>query len=922
MKETRLAIPKKRKIHISEASSVKGKEVEASKSSDKVEEKVIQRIFVLLENNDTNMYMYSDPIFVPHISVYTNTDIVSELKENLTPEQYKQLGNTCFGNFLQMKRYEVQHQLFRCFMTLQLEGTPNNVFAKHVNGTSLHFTLREFALVTGLKCVGNDADFEFSEKVPNRLIETYFAGANLVKKKHLMKCFADKNWGPDNDGDALKIALLYFIQTFIFSSEKNSTTIPRLHFDLVESGRNSEYNWGLKAFETLTKSISKKTDAQKTYYRIVGMPLAIQVWFYECCSDVDPKIALRVDNVVPRILNWRTTGNQPNFAYLMNDMFNDKANMKYTIAYRCCIHLHTNAYRCCIQDTTYIFIQMHITIYNNIQMHTDTTCKCIQDTTYICIQMHTTIVYKDIHPTDIELAVIQIPPVGVDVENNPTPAHSDKSGEDSDDFSPTPDLQCKKKHVASIGPSSSPPHKKCKEHERHLSNTEYQSKIPSLADSKNDEVSSLRKDLNSFKEYVVGEFKSLRTLINDNFKMLSDHLQHNQQNEGQEGVSTEFYVSQFELDDKFLPSQIPETRIVIHNIAKKVESTPVPSHRNRRPSRWYSSPYESNFDSAGTSVKLTPIFEKRHPFEDDSITGPHPTLIIQEYDKWVRDGLLARHDQRSNLEDHYKKNKSTLHIPLDFGVDQHIDVIFYYLRKKGKYTQTSNFKYTTVDCIFKIRIAEIFDKYADTDSNANVAKEEDVVCEYIRGYRLLANVPWHTVDNVLIPVNLKDKLYWVLAVVSFKERCIKVYDSYRYAGHDAYVASEIDKLAKLVPLHLSISGFYRDSQGIDWSTYSAYTDKSHTDPFEVFFISDLPQQKAGSMDCGVYVAAYAEFLSTLGEIPQTTFDSNQLHQRYGALIWDYAMRKIDADAISENEAPSKIARQITKSDSKLQIVLE
>jgi len=68
---------------------------------------------------------------------------------------------------------------------------------------------------------------------------------------------------------------------------------------------------------------------------------------------------------------------------------------------------------------------------------------------------------------------------------------------------------------------------------------------------------------------------------------------------GQEGVSTEFYVSQFELDDKFLPSQIPETRIVIHNSAKKAESTPVPSHRNRRPSRWYSSPYESNFDSAG-----------------------------------------------------------------------------------------------------------------------------------------------------------------------------------------------------------------------------------------------------------------------------------------------------------------------------------
>lgn len=90
------------------------------------------------------------------------------------------------------------------------------------------------------------------------------------------------------------------------------------------------------------------------------------------------------------------------------------------------------------------------------------------------------------------------------------------------------------------------PIKSAKEHERHPNETEYQPKIPpvcvsefghkvlhdnQLPDSQYDEVSSLRKDINSFKEYVVGEFKSLRTLINDNFKKLSDHLQQNQQTE-------------------------------------------------------------------------------------------------------------------------------------------------------------------------------------------------------------------------------------------------------------------------------------------------------------------------------------------------------------------------------------------------------
>ncbi|XP_070044849.1 uncharacterized protein [Nicotiana tomentosiformis] len=192
-------------------------------------------------------------------------------------------------------------------------------------------------------------------------------------------------------------------------------------------------------------------DSQKKYYMIARMPLAMQVWFYECCSKVDPKIALQVDNQLPTILNWRSTVNQPTYAYLMNGMFNDQGNM---------------------------------------------------------------IVYNDIQPSDIELAVIQIPPGGVDVENSPTPTHSDKYADDSDDFSPTPHLQPKKKHDASVGPSSSPPHKKRKQQIIDPSNAETQSKIPPAgiseiketvlhdkkpADSKTDKVSSLSNDLNSFK---------------------------------------------------------------------------------------------------------------------------------------------------------------------------------------------------------------------------------------------------------------------------------------------------------------------------------------------------------------------------------------------------------------------------------------
>ncbi|OIS96805.1 hypothetical protein A4A49_60636, partial [Nicotiana attenuata] len=227
----------------------------------------------------------------PHICSYTNTNILSDLKEKLTPEQYKLLSSTYFGSLLDMDQCEVQHQLFRCFMVLQLEGSTDDVFSIHVNGTKISFSIREFTLVTGLKCVGDPHEFKFNTEVPNRIVQTYFGGAKLVKKEALLSCFDEKKRGDENYGDAIKIALLYIIHTWIFSSEKKTTTIPLLHFDLVESGRYSYYPWGTFAFSYLITSISKKMDYHKNYYRIAGMPLAMQVWFYECCSKVDPKIA-------------------------------------------------------------------------------------------------------------------------------------------------------------------------------------------------------------------------------------------------------------------------------------------------------------------------------------------------------------------------------------------------------------------------------------------------------------------------------------------------------------------------------------------------------------------------------------------------------------------------------------------------------
>ncbi|KAF3660132.1 hypothetical protein FXO38_12301 [Capsicum annuum] len=171
-------------------------------------------------------------------------------------------------------------------------------------------------------------------------------------------------------------------------------------------------------------------------------------------------------------------------------------------------------------------------------------------------------------------------------------------------------------------------------------------------------------------------------------------------------------------------------------------------------------------------------------------------------------------------------------------IEKHINVIFYYLRKKGKYNPPSNYVYTTVDCAFKIKVAELWEKYVDPQSCTFSVREEYVVCEYMNGYRLMPGVPWHTV---------KERLHWVLVIVAFLYRCLYIYDLYNSAIHDLYVKTEVQKFAEIIPSSLLNIDFYKKKIDIDWQCHPKYRNRDESDPFEVIFVNDIPQQRSGIM---------------------------------------------------------------------------
>ncbi|KAF3657460.1 putative protein EIN4-like [Capsicum annuum] len=170
-----------------------------------------------------------------------------------------------------------------------------------------------------------------------------------------------------------------------------------------------------------------------------------------------------------------------------------------------------------------------------------------------------------------------------------------------------------------------------------------------------------------------------------------------------------------------------------------------------------------------------------------------------------------------------------------------------------------------------------------------VSQNEKCLFNIIKGFSIPTDLPWHLVDEVYIPINCGDEFHWVLAVVILKERRIRVYDSIsrrRCSGP----SSEIQKLAKILPTYLDISGFLDQKVRTDWSMIEAYWDKM-ANLFDVQYVDGIAHQTIGSLDCGPFISAYAEYLSDGLQVPNDGLNAGLLRKRYAALLWKHREAK-------------------------------
>ncbi|PHT32211.1 hypothetical protein CQW23_28548 [Capsicum baccatum] len=220
--------------------------------------------------------------------------------------------------------------------------------------------------------------------------------------------------------------------------------------------------------------------------------------------------------------------------------------------------------------------------------------------------------------------------------------------------------------------------------------------------------------------------------------------------------------------------------------------------------------------------KMEPVSlgeRKNYPFEGFNISDKAPkklTQLINNYSKWIADGLLKNHT--------------------------------------GRYCQ----------------------------QQPEVSQNEECLINIIKGFSIPAGLPWHLVDEVYIPINYGDEFHWVLAIIVLKERRIRVYDSMSQRRHFG-PSFKIQNLAKILPTYLDMSGFLDQKVRTDWLMIEVYRDKM-ANLFDVQYVDGISQQTTGSLDCGPFVASYAEYLSDGLHVPNDGLDAGLLRKRYAALL--------------------------------------
>ncbi|KAG5598431.1 hypothetical protein H5410_029801, partial [Solanum commersonii] len=684
-----------------------------------------------------------EPTRIPHMQCYTNIEVMKVLATKLTSSQYKEFcGTTCFVQLSSIRRCHVQAQLIRCMFFKELEGSSKDAILIHVNSTTLQFTIRDFAIISGLKCSDIEKDFVFNTEEPNRIILQYFGVEKAITKSQLVEKFDSKVWG-DNDDDAVKFATLFYIHSFILSEEPTSTVIDRKDFDLVELGRYIDYLWGKKAFD-LILHLHTKIKHDGKYFMLYGFPLALQKtkkdfprlsyfakgMFRDDNNPLNP-MELKILELPAEYVQLDSSPIETTTANALDDDFQDlpcPINNKGKEKVNTCLSPPKKKSRQTVNPNQ-----------NKTTPRVISKQPCL-----IKSPRRANVAKRPKSPLPKRQAKkhANVPSyIGIkqNVEIKSSDAFEIPSTSKSHDFSISRDefdqfklsgdgVEVRDKVPIGVIvrvsiPSSTP---EVSIHQSNLHSPAGQSAFSPLVqqfsnpepqkENCEDVPIEVVKEGSQFMEdqtdFNNSSFQDLLNVIHDQTEKMKKEKFTDTNKAGSSNVN-ELVVEEvlmcptpLQMVHNDRPNINPERSMMLYPLLTVDEHTPLSIHRERRPGPFNTSPYVTSFGSeSGSSSRFHFLFDLKHPFV--AMPDLERTTLYIHFWKWLNEGLLVRHNTKNDKEERYKKNKSVLQMWFHFGIVTHVDVILYYICKRAKYSDTNAFSFITVDCNFSNLITNV-----------------------------------------------------------------------------------------------------------------------------------------------------------------------------------------------------------------------
>ncbi|CAN7131100.1 unnamed protein product [Brassica rapa subsp. narinosa] len=226
------------------------------------------------------------------INQYSGSDYISIVKSILKPDEMIRVRGSFLGPVMKLSErgLKLSAKIVYAILTRSIVSVKENEAWFHFGAQPMRFSIREFHMMTGLKCSG-------ALEGPRR--ETKRFNWELLKgRSHKLSDVVDqlRNTREDASEERVCLAMLILVESILLRKSKGGS----FPLEYAKNAQDMTYPWGKEAYIVLLKSIQNAVAnhlENKSKFELQGYPLVFLLWILESIPLLRDKFSKCVPTV-------------------------------------------------------------------------------------------------------------------------------------------------------------------------------------------------------------------------------------------------------------------------------------------------------------------------------------------------------------------------------------------------------------------------------------------------------------------------------------------------------------------------------------------------------------------------------------------------------------------------------------------------